>query len=188
MKRRTVIVGVVGLAAMGLVGWLGWRESSRRAPQANRAIRAAAPSAPDVEAFFAASLPDVEGVATAMSKWRGEPLVINFWATWCPPCVKEMPDLDALSQAHPKAKILGIAIDTAANVREFMAKIPVSFPIFIAGHTGIDLVRALGNSAGGLPFTVLVNPAGRAVEVILGPVDPVLLGRQIEQLVARSVP
>ena len=188
MKRRTLIVGAAGLASMGAIGWLGWRESSRRAPQANRAMRPPVSNAPDTAAFFAANLPDMEGVVTSMSKWRNEPLVINFWATWCPPCVKEMPDLNELAHANPKARFLGIAIDTSANVREFVTKVPVSYPIFIAGHTGIDLVRALGNPAGGLPFTVLVSPAGRAVEVILGPVDPISLGRQVEQLVAGSAP
>lgn len=186
MKRRTVIVGVAGLGAMGLVGWLGWRESSRRAPQANRAVRAAAPAKPDVQALFDATLPDVQGQQTPVARWRGQPLVVNFWATWCPPCVKEMPDLNRLAQSHPRAQFLGIAVDTAKNVTEFVAKVPVAYPILVAGHSGIDLVRALGNPAGGLPFTVLVTPGGVVAEVTLGPVDPEVLGRQVQQLVAGS--
>lgn len=188
MKRRTVIVGAGGLAAMGVAGWLGWRESSRRAPQANRAVRQAEPAQPDPGALFAASLPDLQGVETPVSRWRGQPLVVNFWATWCPPCVKEMPDLNRLAQAHPQAQFLGIAVDTPQNVTAFVAKVPVGYPILLAGHSGIDLVRALGNPAGGLPFTALVGRDGQVAELILGAVDPDVLSQQVKQLVAGSKP
>lgn len=187
MKRRTAIIGVVGLAAMGSLGYFGWQQSSRRAPQANRAMRAPTPTAPDIEAFFTASLPDLVGQTQSMSQWRNRPLVINFWASWCPPCVKEMPDLNRLSQENPGAQFLGIAVDTAANVTEFVNKVPVSYPIFVAGHGGIGLVRALGNPAGGLPFTVLVRTQGDMGPVILGPIDPDSLGEQVAQLVSGSV-
>lgn len=186
MKRRTLLIGGAGLAAMAGVGFWGWQQSTRRAPQANRAIREQKATEPDIEAFFKASLPDMEGEAQAMSQWRDRPLVINFWATWCPPCVKEMPDLNRLSKAHPDAQFLGIAVDTADNVAEFVKKVPVSYPIFVAGHEGIGLVRELGNSAGGLPFTVLVKPGGELGPVILGPVDPKSLDVQIGQLVSGS--
>lgn len=187
MKRRTAIIGAVGLAAMGSVGYFGWQQSTRRAPQANRAIRpATARTAPDIEAFFAAVLPDMAGDDQSMAQWRGRPLVINFWATWCPPCVKEMPDLNRLAQQHPGAQFLGIAIDTASNVTEFVKKIPVSYPIFVAGLGGVGLVRALGNAAGGLPFTVLVRAQGDLGPVILGPVDPDSLSAQVVQLLSGS--
>jgi len=188
MKRRTAIIGAVGLAAMGSVGYFGWQQSTRRAPQANRAIRpaSATAAAPDIEAFFAAVLPDMAGDEQRMAQWRGRALVINFWATWCPPCVKEMPDLNRLAQQHPGAQFLGIAIDTASNVTEFVKKIPVSYPIFVAGLGGVGLVRALGNAAGGLPFTVLVRAQGDLGPVILGPVDPDSLSAQVVQLVSGS--
>jgi thiol-disulfide isomerase/thioredoxin len=186
MKRRTAIIGAVGLAAMGSVGYFGWQQSSRRAPQANRAIRPVTSTAPDIEAFFAAVLPDMAGDDQPMAQWRGRALVINFWATWCPPCVKEMPDLNRLAQQHPGAQFLGIAIDTASNVTDFVKKIPVSYPIFVAGLGGVSLVRALGNAAGGLPFTVLVRAQGDLGPVILGPVDPDLLSEQVVQLLSGS--
>jgi len=186
MKRRTLMIGALGLAAMGGVGYFGWQQSARRAPQANRAMREPTPVAPDIEAFFNADLPDLDGIDQAMAQWRGRPLVINFWATWCPPCVKEMPDLNRLAQQHPGAQFLGLAIDTAANVKEFVKKIPVSYPIYIAGHGGIGMVRALGNPAGGLPFTVLVRAQGDLGPVILGPVDPDSLSLQVSQLVSGS--
>jgi len=180
------MIGGAGLAAMVGVGYFGWQQSARRAPQANRAMREPKAVTPDMDAFYQASLPDTQGVEQAMSQWRGRPLVINFWATWCPPCVKEMPDLDRLAQKHPEAQFIGVAVDTAANVTEFLKKIPVGFPIFVAGHGGIGMVRELGNPAGGLPFTVLVQAKGEAGPLILGPVDPDALDVQITQLVSGS--
>lgn len=186
MKRRTVIIGAVGLVAMGSVGYFGWQQSSRRAPQANRAIRSETVTTPDIEAFFTAELPDMAGHEQSMAQWRDRPLVINFWATWCPPCVKEMPDLNRLAIQHPGAQFLGIAIDTASNVTEFVKKIPVFYPIFVAGLGGVSLVRALGNAAGGLPFTVLVRSQGDLGPVILGPVVPDSLSAQVVQLISDS--
>lgn len=187
MKRRTLVIGGLGLAGMATVGWLGWRESSRRAPQANRAVRAPVAVEPDPQKFFQARLPDLQGVETAMSQWRGQPLVVNFWATWCPPCVKEIPDLNRLAAKHAKAKFVAVAVDTAENVRQFVVDVPIDYASVIAGHQGIDLVRALGNTAGGLPFTVLFRADGSVYEVIMGMVDADSLDRQIEQLVTSSV-
>ena len=188
MKKRTLLLGGAGLVAMGAVGVIAWRESSLRAPQANRAASQAAfvPTPPDVEAFFAARLPDVQGHDTPLDAFRGEPLLINFWATWCPPCVAEMPDLEALSKSFNNVQFVGIAIDTDANVKKFLQKIPVSYPILVAGHSGIDLVRAMGNSTGGLPYTVLISPDGRVHDQILGQVKPEALRQQLVQLLAGS--
>lgn len=188
MKRRTLLLGGAGLVAMGAVGVIAWRESSLRAPQANRAASQAAfvPTPPDVEALFAARLPDVHGRDTPLDAFRGEPLLINFWATWCPPCVAEMPDLEVLSKSFNNVQFVGIAIDTEVNVKKFLQKIPVSYPILVSGHSGIDLVRAMGNSAGGLPYTVLINPDGRVHDQILGQVKAEALGQQLVQLLAVS--
>jgi thiol-disulfide isomerase/thioredoxin len=186
MKRRTLIIGAAGLASMLTVGWLGWRESARRAPQANRGATAIVRPEPQPDAFFRASLPDLEGSSQALSQWRGQPLVINFWATWCPPCVKEIPDLNELAGKHPSAVFVGVAVDTAENVRKFIQSIPIHYPVVIAGHQGIELVRELGNTAGGLPFTVLIRADGSVQEVIMGIVDPKQLDQQIDRLVAIS--
>lgn len=186
MKRRTVIIGGLGLAGMGVAGWLGWRESSRKAPQANRAMRAPVEIEPDPVRFFEASLPDLSGDEIAMSDLKGQPLVVNFWATWCPPCVKEIPDLNRLAAKHTQAKFVGVAVDTADNVREFIKSVPIDYASVIAGHQGIDLVRALGNAAGGLPFTVLFGADGEVQEIITGMVDPTSLDRSVQRLVASS--
>ncbi len=190
MKRRTLILGAAGLGAMGLAGVLAWQSSSRRAPAANRAVMqapaASRPKDPDPQAFFSATLPDLQGQPFAMSSLKGQPLVVNFWATWCPPCVEEMPLLDHLSKDMPQAKFVGIGIDTAKNIAEFAAKIPVGFPLYVAGHGGIAMVRELGNAPGGLPFTVLIDSHGRIFKLILGQVEANSLRASISELLAQS--
>jgi len=88
--------------------------------------------------------------------------MLNFWATWCPPCVEEMPELDELYpqlQAQ-NVELIGIAIDSAGNVQQFLQKTPVNYPIVLAGMTGTELGKALGNQQGGLPFTVILDENG----------------------------
>jgi thiol-disulfide isomerase/thioredoxin len=110
-----------------------------------------------------------------MAQWKGRPMLVNFWATWCAPCVKEMPELDALSQRHRAVQFVGLAVDTASNVAKFVAKVPVSYPLLIAGPGSIGLMRNLGNGPGGLPFTTIFAADGELKAHILGPVDPAQL-------------
>ena len=190
MKRRTIIFGGAGLVAIATTAWLAWQSTSRRAPAANRAVSLSGSAAPKVTAnpgaLYAASLPDLTGQPVALSQLKGRPVVANFWATWCAPCVEEMPHLDALSKSLPNIQFVGIGIDTAANITQFVSKIPVSYPLYVAGHSGIALVRELGNAAGGLPFTVLLDAEGRIFDTILGQVSPEDLQKRIDRLVAKS--
>lgn len=122
--------------------------------------------------FFGLSFPDREGNEQALSAYRGSPLVVNFWATWCAPCVEEMPDLDQLSQQFPEIPFIGLAVDTQRNVDKFLERIPVRYPILITGHGGVSHMRNLGNKKGGLPFTVIFNSKGRIEHRILGQIKP----------------
>ena len=99
--------------------------------------------------------------------------VVNFWATWCPPCVAEMPELVEL-QADMKDKnlqIVGIGIDSPSNIKEFLSTYKISYPVLIAGMSGTELSRLLGNQAGGLPFTVLIGADGQVKKTYLGRLD-----------------
>ena len=108
--------------------------------------------------------------------------MLNFWATWCAPCVEEMPDLDQLSQQFPDIGFLGLAVDTTRNVEKFLKKVPVHYPILIAGHGGVEQMRDLGNKKGGLPFTVVFNRNGRIAHRILGQIQPSDLEEKIKSL------
>lgn len=187
MKRRTFVLGAAGLGAIGLAGWLAYRETSKSAPRANRALVAAAPqiNVPNTASLFEAVLPDTAGREWAMTTFLGQPLVVNFWATWCAPCVQEMPVLDELSKKQLGVQFVGIGIDHADNVRQFVTKVPVSYPLLVAGHGGIALVRDLGNRGGGLPFTVMFDANGGMIDTILGQVEPADLQRRVAALVTK---
>ncbi len=123
-----------------------------------------APVADDaaLTALWGMSLELPEGGSLQMNKFRGKPLGINFWATWCPPCVEELPLLDAFYRRNSAKswQMIGIAVDNAKSVKQFLTQMPLEFPIPLAGMSGIDLSRTLGNTGGGLPFTVVLNANG----------------------------
>ncbi len=166
MKRRGVVLGAVAAAAVVAgVGAGVWR---------TRAGREAPASAPDLWTLSFATL---DGPPLAMSTLRGRHLLVNFWATWCPPCVTEMPLLDDFSRSQADAgwSVLALAIDAAEPVRRFIAERSLRLPVALAGEEGIDLSRRLGNSAGGLPFSVAFDRHGSPVQRKLGAIDAGLL-------------
>jgi len=126
---------------------------------------------PPAEPLFAATLSDVADKPVAMSIYKGKPLIVNFWARWCPPCREEIPDL---SKARAKYKasgleVIGIAIeDNAEPVREFAKAYDIDYPVVLAKSKGIALMQVLGNSRAGLPFTVAIDRQGRMVAQKLG--------------------
>ncbi|NYT80131.1 TlpA family protein disulfide reductase [Alcaligenaceae bacterium] len=133
-------------------------------------------------AFYANAFPTPSGADTPFRSYLGKPVVLNFWATWCPPCVKEMPDLDALHKKHTGVHFVGLAVDTAANVEKFGQKVQVSYPLLVAGHGGIKLMRDLGNKNGGLPFTVVFDKDGRELRHFLGQIKPEELDAYIAEI------
>lgn len=132
--------------------------------------------------FLASSYPDLQGNSVPLSSYAGKPLIVNFWATWCPPCIKEMPDLDELAQKYPDMHFVGVAIDTSSNVERFLQKLQVSYPLLVAGHGGIETMKALGNRKGGLPYTVIFDAESRVSREILGQVDPADLDAYLAKL------
>jgi len=120
--------------------------------------------------LLGASFPDPAGKTRRLAEWRGKALLVNFWASWCAPCREEIPLLNVAQQQHASAglQVVGIGIDTAANIREFMKTVRFSYPVLVADAAGIDLMRELGNRAGGLPFNVLLDRQGRLAGRKLG--------------------
>lgn len=151
-RRRALYAGAAAIAAAAGAGLAWWRLRPHAAlPEAEAAMW--------VQRFDA---PRQGDPAVEMQTFRGRPLLVNFWATWCPPCVEELPMLNGFYREH-RAKgwqVVGLAIDQPSAVRKFMERVPLDFPVGLAGLQGTDLGRSLGNLAGGLPFTVLFGTDG----------------------------
>ncbi|OZI77472.1 TlpA family protein disulfide reductase [Bordetella genomosp. 12] len=179
-RRLFVCAGAVAVAAAA--GGFIYTRSARQAPPPAVPPPAVPPDA--LASLLALSLPDLDGKPQALSQWRGQPMVINFWATWCAPCVKEMPELDELQKKAGKVKFVGIGVDTADNMRRFVAKVPVSYPLLVMGAGAVDMLRGLGNPAGGLPFTLVLNADGSIKQKILGQIDPAVLEKTVMGLAA----
>ena len=157
--RRALLYGAVAAAATaGGLGWAWWRDKQ------------SAELSETAGGVWDLRFPQPGGGELVMQALRGRPLVLNFWATWCPPCVKEMPDLDRFQRqfAAQGWQVVGLAIDAPTAVREFLARTPVGYPIGLAGLDGTGLSRRLGNEGGALPFTVVFDAAGRVVQRKLG--------------------
>jgi len=114
------------------------------------------------------------GGQLVLAELRGKPLLLNFWATWCPPCISELPLLDRFHREQQARgwQVVGLAVDNLAPVREFLGKRPVGFAIGLAGLEGVELSRTMGNAGGALPFTIVFDRAGRAVQRKLGVIQP----------------
>ncbi len=163
MKRRTIWMAGAGVAAASAgVGWQLWRGGT--------GTSTAAVLDEPTAAFWRASFPRPDGSVLAMATLRGRPLVLNFWATWCAPCIREMPELDRFAKqfAARGGQVLGLAIDNAAAVNEFLARAPVSYAIGLAGFEGSALSHELGNANGALPYTAVFNRQGQVVQRKLG--------------------
>lgn len=150
LSRRSLLYTVA--ASAGVVGaGLAWYRSGSASPD-ELALRA----------IWAQNLELPDGGQLRIASYQGRPLILNFWATWCPPCVEELPLLDSFQRlnASKNWQVLGIAADNAKAVQRFLAQTPLSFPTPLAGMAGVDLSKSLGNISGGLPFTVVINAAG----------------------------
>ncbi len=168
-RRQWLMLGGVAVAAAGAgAGWKLWRQQ-----QALHIEAADAAALAENGGLWGLSFPQPDGGELSMAALRGKPLVLNFWATWCPPCVKEMPQFDRFARdfASQGFQVVGLAIDGPTPVRQFLAKLPVSYAIGLAGLNGTELGRSLGNARGGLPFTVVFDAQGRIRHRKLGETD-----------------
>lgn len=115
-------------------------------------------------------LPAPDGGQFVMAEHRGKPLIVNFWATWCAPCVEELPLLNDFHAKDNGWATIGIAVDTPANVQRFVQRFALAFPIGIAGTAGLRLSKELGNT-GGLPYTLVVDKKGMIRERKIGQIN-----------------
>ena len=164
-RRTAMYAGVAALAAIAGAG-VAWK---RQAGQVAGDIAANV-----MQAFWSAEFDTPTGESLPMTIFQGHPLVINFWATWCTPCIEEMPLIDAFFHENKEKgwQVLGLAIDQPSRVRQFLSQFPVRYKIGLAGLNGTELAKKLGNDVGGLPFTVVLDGQGRLIQRKVGKLMP----------------
>lgn len=161
MQRRQMLGwAAVGVAAAGAGAYAALRQERRSTK----------PLSTEAAAFWNASFDTLDQQAFRPSTLRGRPLLLNFWATWCAPCVKELPQINQFHDEFSGKgwQVLGLAVDAPTPVRSFLNRLPLKFPVALAGLTGTDLSRTLGNTKGGLPFTVAFSAEGEPIWRKLG--------------------
>jgi thiol-disulfide isomerase/thioredoxin len=165
MSRRGFVVAALSIAAA-----LGYGYHVVRQLQ-SAAMPEIAPMA--VKRLYATTLPDTAGKLYRFSDWQGKVLVVNFWATWCPPCRAEMPAFSRVQEklAVAGVQFVGIGIDSPAAIRDFAQEFPMSYPLVIGGADGVALYQGLGNQNGALPQTVIFARDGEPVFARLGMVS-----------------
>ena len=113
------------------------------------------------------TLPDLDGRQRSITEWDGKVVAINFWATWCPPCLKEVPEFVSLQEKYRAQglQFIGIALQKPEEVREFVAEHEVNYPILAGELEVIKLAEAYGNNIGALPYTVIIDRNGQIAHV-----------------------
>lgn len=156
---RNSLIAAIGLAALALGFWL--------------ALTLRGPSEPATDAANQAlqlALSDLDGQPRKLSEWSGKVQVVNFWATWCPPCREEIPLLiDAQRRfASDGVQIIGIAVDKPAEVANYRAAHGIDYPLLVNDAVALKMMDLFGNRSGSLPFTVILDRENRVVSRKLG--------------------
>lgn len=171
-----LVIVIAGGAGFGLQRYLQQNERELAAdiprPAANKVIGQMRPSF---------EIANTEGQLKNVSEWDGQVLLINFWATWCPPCKKEMPAFIELQEQYAEQgfKVIGIALDDLQSVQDFADTIGVNYPLLVAEYDGIDLSRNYGNHVGALPFSAFVDRQGKIISTHMGELSKA----QVEEII-----
>jgi thiol-disulfide isomerase/thioredoxin len=176
LRTALAVLAIVGAGVLGYYVYLSMHRpappatvEAPPAPATNQPPTAStAPAVPTMRPVF--SLEDRDGKMRSITEWDGKSLVINFWATWCAPCRREIPFLRKLNAARARQNIevLGIAVDFRENVLEYVKEVTIDYPLLIGEQDGLDAAAAFGLGSMGFPFTVFTDNKGRIVTAYLG--------------------
>lgn len=179
MNRPTIIAAAIATLALAAGLYLGqsWTVGTQGPATAAQS-----------RALTNFQLIDLEGKKTTLAALEGQIIVVNFWATWCPPCREEIPGFIAIQRqfASNGATIVGIALDSADKVGPYAKQMGINYPIVLAGAEGIDLVRSIGNPRGALPFTAILDGRGNIVDRHLGLLTAEALAAKLRGLLGPS--
>ncbi len=176
---RLLIVVVLSI----LSGWFLFHKTieTERSQKTNTAVS-------DKNVLASASFSDMQGRQQALKQWQGKIIVLNFWATWCPPCREEMPELSAMQAQYSNKNlvIVGLSTDDLDKTKAFIKTSPVSYPILAGDMEAMNFAESLGNDRGILPYTVIIDANGNVVERFFGRINQQLLEKTITPLLKVS--
>ena len=172
-SRSLIIVLIAVLAAIsGIYARYWWADAALR---------------PDAE-IVDFQLPDSNGNLHALSEWRGKTLVVNFWASWCGPCLREIPEFIQMQQdlQDKGVQFIGVAVEDKQPVLDYLQRVSVNYPVLIAGDAGMSLAYKLGNIINAVPYTVVVNAGGHIAHRQPGELSRAKLLSVIEPVMAQN--
>lgn len=131
--------------------------------------------------IMSARLAGLDGATQTIEQWRGKVLVVNFWATWCAPCREEIPEFIRFQADYgPRGvQFVGIAVDTAARVAAYAKEFGINYPLLVGGLEAMELAREVGDRAGVLPFSLVIDRSGRIVATVVGILKPEKLEKML---------
>jgi thiol-disulfide isomerase/thioredoxin len=171
--RVLIALAVVGALALVAAGWL---HSGSKTASA------------DTKPLFATAFPDSQGKTQAFSQWQGKVLVVNFWATWCPPCREEMPELSQLQEKYRAGglAVIGIATDDVDKMREFAQQNLLAYPLLAGDFEAANLAASLGNDKSILPYTLVIGRDGKVIASYFGRLDMGVMEQTLQPLLNTS--
>jgi len=183
MKKNLSLILFVLIGLLALGG--GYYVYQHNRPQPAPA-QAAMDSGAAATTLFKAGFKDLAGIRQPLSRWRGKVLVVNFWATWCPPCRTEIPEFIKLQTKYGAQglQFVGIAIDETAKVQAFSDQMGINYPVLVGDLDAVALSQATGNRLGGLPYTLILDRSGKIVATELGGLSTAKLEATLEPLLA----
>lgn len=174
---RYLLIGIVAAAA-ATAGFLTRQEAVPDEP----GVAAGASAAP----LLALTLPDLDGTPQPLAQWHGKVIVLNFWATWCPPCLQEIPDFAVVSARYAQAPVqfVGIGIDRVDNMRAFQDEMKVPYPLLVGTAQTLSVAAAIAQTAQALPLTIIIDREGAIHRIKLGTLNQAELEGTIRALLA----